>query len=140
MPQHWLLKTEPGEYAFDDLVAAGAAGDCWDGVRNHQAAAFMREMQSGDEVFIYHSGRERGVVGTAEVIRAAYSDPTDTSGRFVAVDVRAGLRLAEPVSLAAIKSDPAFADFQLVRQPRLSVMPVGARHWQRIMALGRASG
>ena len=136
--KYWLLKTEPGEYAFDELVAAGARGDMWDGVRNHQAANFMRGMAAGDHALIYHSGRAREIVGSAEITRAAYPDPTDDSGRFVAVDLRALDTFESPVSLAAIKADAAFNDFLLVRQARLSVMPVTRTQWQRIERMASA--
>ncbi len=133
--KYWLLKTEPETFSFDDLVACGAAGDTWDGVRNHQAAGFLREMAVGDQGLCYHSGRERRVVGTFEVIRASYPDPTDPDGRFVAVTVRALAPLAQPVSLATIKAQPELADFALVRQPRLSVMPVDAPTWRKVLRL-----
>ncbi len=133
--QSWLVKTEPGEYAFADLLAAGSDGDDWDGVRNHQAAGFLRRMRVGDRVFVYHSGRERAIVGTAEVIRAAYPDPTDASGRFVAVRLRARNVLPQPVTLAAIKADAGFEGFALLRQSRLSVMPVEGGYRRRIERL-----
>ena len=133
--KYWLLKTEPETFSFDDLVACGAAGDTWDGVRNHQAAGFLREMAVGDQGLCYHSGRERRVVGTLEVIRASYPDPTDPSGRFVAVTVRALAPLPQPVSLATIKAQAELADFALVRQPRLSVMPVDAPTWRKVLRL-----
>jgi predicted RNA-binding protein with PUA-like domain len=136
--QYWLLKTEPETFSFDDLTACGAAGDTWDGVRNHQAAGFLREMAVGDQGLCYHSGRERRVVGTFEVIRASYPDPTDASGRFVAVTVRALERLPQPVSLTTIKAQPELADFALVRQPRLSVMPVSASTWRAVLRLAGA--
>jgi predicted RNA-binding protein with PUA-like domain len=132
---YWLLKTEPETFSFDDLLARGAAGETWDGVRNHQASAFLREMAVGDRGFCYHSGRERRIVGTFEVTRPSYPDPTDASGRFVAVTVRALERLSQPVTLAAIKAEPAFADLALVRQPRLSVMPITQQAWRRLLRL-----
>lgn len=134
--QRWLMKSEPGEYAFDDLLATGAAGDDWDGVRNHQAAGFLREMRAGDEALFYHSGKAREVVGTMQVTEPAYPDPTDASGRFVAVRVKALEAFATPVPLAAIKAAPACADFLLVRHPRLSVMPVPAAVWRWIVKQG----
>ncbi len=135
---YWLLKTEPETFSFDDLLGCGAAGDTWDGVRNHQAAGFLREMAVGDQGLCYHSGRERRVVGTFEVTRASYPDPTDPSGRFVAVTVRALARLPQPVSLATIKAQPGLSDFALVRQPRLSVMPVDAPTWRTLLRLAGA--
>ena len=135
---YWLLKTEPEDFSWADLVAAGARGETWDGVRNHQAAGFLRQMKRGDRAFIYHSGKERRLVGIGEISRASYPDPHDPEGRFVAVTVRARDVLVEPVSLAAIKADAAFADFLLVRQSRLSVMPVTDEQWQRLLAMARA--
>ena len=137
--RYWLLKTEPETYSFDDLVARGVAGDTWDGVRNHQACACLREMAVGDRGFCYHSGRERKVVGTLEVTEAAYPDPTDHSGRFVAVTVRAMEYLPRAVALATIKTDPAFAGCAWVRQPRLAVMPLSAADWWRLQRLAGVS-
>jgi predicted RNA-binding protein with PUA-like domain len=134
---HWLLKTEPDEFSFDDLVRRGAAGEPWTGVRNHQAANFLRQMAVGDRAYVYHTGNERRLVGVAEVIRAHYPDPGDASGRFVAVDVRALEPLPAAVPLAAIKAAPALADFLLVRQSRLSVMPVTAAERRVIERLAR---
>lgn len=135
---YWLLKTEPEEFSWADLVAAGARGETWDGVRNHQAAGFLRQMKRGDRAFIYHTGKERRLVGIGEICRASYPDPGDPEGRFVAVTVRARDALAEPVSLAAIKAHPAFADFLLVRQSRLSVMPVTDAEWALLLAMAGA--
>ncbi|MGE0484404.1 MAG: EVE domain-containing protein [Gammaproteobacteria bacterium] len=135
---HWLLKTEPDEFSWDDLCARGAAGEPWTGVRNHQAAKFLRQMAVGDSAYVYHTGNERRLVGVAEIVRAHYPDPGDASGRFVAVDVRAVAALAAPVTLAAIKAEPALADFLLVRQSRLSVMPVTAAERRVLERLARA--
>jgi len=132
---YWLLKTEPEEFSFAQLRAAGACGEVWDGIRNHQAAGYLRQMGAGDEVFIYHTGKEKRIVGTGEVLGAAFADVKDESGRFVAVKVRAREALAKPVTLTDIKSTPALADFVLLRQGRLSVMPVTAREWQAIRKL-----
>ncbi len=135
---YWLLKTEPDEFSWADLAARGAAGEPWTGIRNHQAAGFLRAMAVGDRAYVYHTGGERRIVGLAEITRAHYPDPGDASGRFVAVDVRALAPLAVPVDLAAIKREPALADFLLVRQGRLSVMPVGAAERRAIERLARA--
>ena len=96
-------------------------------------------MKVGDQAFFYHSGKERQIVGTVEITRAAYPDPTDASGRFVAVTVRALKPLAEPVTLSAIKAEPTLAEWRLVRNSRLSVMPVSRAEWQRVMRLSRGS-
>ena len=132
---HWLLKTEPDEFSFDQLRAAGARGETWDGIRNHQAANYLRAMRKGDTAFVYHTGKEKRIVGVAEVLREAFADAQDESGRFVAVTVRAREALASPVTLAAIKAEPRLADFVLLRQGRLSVMPVSAAQWKLILAL-----
>lgn len=123
----WLMKSEPGAYSWDDLVADGRTE--WDGVRNHQAANNMKAMKVGDRAFFYHSIVGKEIIGTMEVVREAYPDPTDARGRFVMVDVAPLTPVATPVTLAAIKAEPRLADLALVRQSRLSVVPVGAGHW-----------
>lgn len=130
----WLLKTEPEEYGYADLVAAGR--DRWDGVKNPTALKHLRAMVPGDQAFIYHTGKERAVVGLAEVVSHPYPDPEAGDPRLVVVDVVPRGRLAQPVPLAAIKADPAFAGWELVRIPRLSVMPVSPEHWERILQMG----
>lgn len=132
--QHWLLKTEPETFSFEDLD--GRASEPWDGVRNYQARNNLREMKRGDLALIYHSGAAREVVGVAEIVREAYPDPTADDARWLAVDVRARRALQEPVSLATIKADPSMAEVALVRHSRLSVMPIAAEHFERILALG----
>ncbi len=133
---YWLMKTEPGTWSWDDQVKAGTT--YWDGVRNFQASNNMKKMKVGDRCFFYHSGKERQIVGVVEVVKAYYADHTDRTGRFGMVDVRTIGPLAKPVTLAAIKADPDFADFLLVRASRLSVMPVSAAHWKRIRGMGGA--
>jgi predicted RNA-binding protein with PUA-like domain len=117
---YWLIKSEPDEYSFEHLLRDQRA--VWDGVRNPQARRYLSEMQVGDRLFYYHSMPERAVVGLAEVTRAAFPDPTDP--RWIAVEIRPLQRFGRPISLAQIKADPRFAELGLVRQPRLSVMPV----------------
>ena len=134
MPNHWLLKTEPSTYSFDRLVREGHA--VWDGVRNNLALAHLRAMKEGDRVLIYHTGSEKQVVGIARVTRAAYPDPALNDPKLVVIYLKPEAALASPVSLAAIKADPSFADFALVRMGRLSVMPVTAEQWKRIVAMG----
>lgn len=129
----WLVKTEPDEYSFDDLQLAGR--DVWDGVRNHAALKHMRAMKVGDEVFVYHTGKVRAVVGRARVVREAYPDPQADDEKWIVVDLEAVAPLANPVSLAAIKADSAFADWELVRISRLSVMPVPDPVWDRILTM-----
>lgn len=125
----WLLKSEPDSYGWDDLVRDG--GTEWDGVRNPAAAKHLREMAVGDRALIYHSGKAKAVVGVARVARAAQPDGED--GRWVSVRVEPEAPLPRPVTLAAIKTQPALADMALVRQGRLSVSPVSDEAWARII-------
>ena len=118
----WLVKTEPDAYGWADLVAEGTG--TWDGVRNHQAAGNLRRMAVGDGLFFYHSVSEKAIVGTARVTRAAEPDPTDGTGKWVAVRLEAEAAWERPVTLKAIKADTRLADMALVRQSRLSVCPV----------------
>jgi predicted RNA-binding protein with PUA-like domain len=134
---YWLLKSEPETWSWDQQASRGAKGETWDGVRNHQAAGFLRQMKKGDQAYFYHSGKARSIVGIVEVIREAFIDPTDQAGKFVAVQVRALRAMARPVSLAEIKTDPRLAELLLIRQSRLSVMPVAADHWRVIADLER---
>jgi predicted RNA-binding protein with PUA-like domain len=127
---HWLLKTEPETFSWDNQVERGAAGEPWTGVRNHTAKRNLKAMKVGDTAFFYHSGEERAVVGVAEVIRESYPDPTDPTGQFVVVDVKALHALSRPVTLAEIKAEPRLADMVLVRQSRLSVQPVTDAEWR----------
>jgi predicted RNA-binding protein with PUA-like domain len=127
---YWLFKSEPKAWSWDDQVKAGTAE--WDGVRNYQADNNMKAMKLGDRGFFYHSIGDREIVGVVEVVREHYLDPTDASGRFGMVDVKAVMPVETPVGLAAIKSDPAFQDLPLVRQSRLSVSPVPAESWHRL--------
>jgi predicted RNA-binding protein with PUA-like domain len=130
----WLLKSEPETWSWADQTAKGR--ERWDGVRNHQAARHLKAMRKGDRAFFYHSGAERRIVGLVRVVREAFPDPTDPTGRFVAIDIETEGALAQPVTLAAIKADPALAHLGLVRQSRLSVMPIDAPAWRRIGAMG----
>ena len=132
---HWLVKSEPGTYAWGDLVRDGRTR--WDGVRNPLARRHLESMRRGDLVLFYHSGEGKDVVGIARVARASYPDPTDGDGRWLAVDLEPVRPLAAPVALAAIKADRRLAGLALIRQPRLSVMPVDAAHFERILELGK---
>jgi predicted RNA-binding protein with PUA-like domain len=131
---YWLLKSEPGTWSWADMARAGRTE--WEGVRNHQAKLNLMAMKKGDRAFFYHSGAEKAVVGTVEVVREAYPDDSDPTGTFVMVDVKALEPLTRPVTLAAIKADARFKDFGLVTFSRLSVVPVTAAHWKAIAALG----
>jgi len=131
---YWLLKSEPGSWSWEDQVKAGTTD--WSGVRNPQAANFMKGMKKGDRAFFYHSGEERRIVGVVEVTKEFYPDPKDKEGRFGLVDVKTVGPVPEPVTLAAIKAEPKLKDLLLVRQSRLSVMPVDAAAWKLIARMG----
>jgi predicted RNA-binding protein with PUA-like domain len=130
----WLVKTEPSTYAWTDLVREG--GTRWDGVRNALARNHLAAMRKGDHALVYHSGDERAVMGIARVTRSAYPDPTADDPRWLAVDLEPLRPLAKPVSLATVKADARLANLALVRQSRLSVMPVDADAFARILAHG----
>ena len=132
---HWLLKTEPGEYSFAKLVEEGKT--TWNGVSNNLALQYMRQMRKDELVLIYHTGEERQIVGIAQLTSNPYPDPYAKDGKRVVIDLRPVEALATPVTLAQIKADPAFADFELVRLGRLSVMPVSPERWKAIVALGK---
>jgi predicted RNA-binding protein with PUA-like domain len=133
---HWLLKTEPEEFSWDDQVARGAKGEPWTGVRNYRARSNLKQMKKGERAFFYHTGKEKQVVGVVEVIREAYPDPTDADGVFVAVTVRSVKPLPAPVTLAAVKAEPRLAEMALVKYSRLSVQPVEEREWKMVCAMG----
>jgi predicted RNA-binding protein with PUA-like domain len=135
MPNRWLVKSDPETYSFADLRRDGRT--VWDGVANALALKHIRAMRSGDSVLVYHTGDERAIVGTARVASDPYADPKAGDEKLAVVDLAAGEPLPRPVALAAVKSDPAFADFALVRQGRLSVMPVPEPLWNRIVELAR---
>ncbi len=131
---HWLMKSEPGAWSWDDQVKAGSAE--WDGVRNYQAANNMKAMKIGDLVFFYHSVNEKQVVGIAEVVKEYYPDPTDAKGRFGMVDIKAIRPMVKPVTLAEIKAEPKLSELALIRQSRLSVLPVSPAEWKVICGMG----
>ena len=131
----WLLKTEPTEYSYDDLEREKRGR--WDGVRNPVALRNLRAMKKGDRVLVYHTGGEKSVVGTAEVAAEAYPDPKAKDERLVVVDLEPRRRLARPVTLAEIKAMAEFAESPLVRQGRLSVVPITAAQWKAVEAQGR---
>ncbi len=130
----WLVKSEPDAFSWSQQVEHGV--EPWTGVRNHQAKRNLQAMRLGDLALFYHSGTGREVVGVVEVVREAYPDPTATDGDWVCVDMRAVGPLPVPVALSAIRAMPELRDMALLRQPRLSVMPVDRPHWDRICALG----
>lgn len=131
----WLVKEEPGNYSYDQFVRDGKT--VWAGVKNPLAQKHLRSIRKGDRVFYYHSGKEKAVVGIAKATRDAYPDPANTAGKMFVVDLAPEKKLAQPVTLASIKSDKAFAEFPLVRISRLSVMPVTSAEWARIEKLSR---
>ena len=131
---HWLVKSEPDAFSWDQQVQNGT--EPWTGVRNALASNNLKAMKRGDRAFFYHSNIGKEIVGVVEVAREAYPDPTDETGRWVCVDMKAVGPLPKPVPLAAIKADPEFADLALVRMSRLSVMPVSDAHWARLCKLG----
>ncbi|KKJ75813.1 ubiquinol-cytochrome C reductase [Kiloniella litopenaei] len=131
---YWLMKTEPGSWSWDDQVAKGV--EHWDGVRNYQASNNMKAMQIGDRVFFYHSVKEKKIVGIVEVCKEYYPDHTDKSGRFGMVDVKTLYPMTSPVSLEEIKAHPDLQDMALIKQSRLSVMPVSNDEWQIICEMG----
>ncbi len=133
MNKFWLLKTEPKAYSYADLERDGST--VWDGVSSNAALKNIRDMRPGDLALIYHSGDERQAVGLAEVTRVPYADPRLGDPKLAVVDVKALRRLAKPVTLAEVKADPAFADFALVRQSRLSVVAVTPEQWHRLLAM-----
>ncbi len=136
MPRrHWLVKSEPGTYSWERFVREGQA--VWDGVRNPQARNHLAAMQAGDLVLFYHSGEDREVVGVAKVARTAYPEPGAGDPRWVAVDLVPGKPLAHSVALAEIKSDRALAGIPLVRQSRLSVLPLEPEAFERILELSK---
>jgi predicted RNA-binding protein with PUA-like domain len=132
----WLLKTEPGDYSWAELEKAGRAR--WDGVRNPAAIRNLGAMKVGDRVFVYHTGDEKAAVGVAEVVRAAYPDPKYPEGKLLVVDLEPRAKLARPVTLAEIKALAEFKDSPLVRQGRLSVVPLTAAQWKAIEARSKA--
>lgn len=130
----WLMKSEPFKYSWTDLNADGRTH--WNGVRNHQAALYLKAMAIGDEVFFYHSNEGLAVVGTARVVKTAYPDPSDEKGRFVMVDIEPIRPLANPVTLAAMKAEPRLGGMKMFQQFRLSVCPIAVDEWDVIVEMG----
>lgn len=130
---YWLVKSEPSEYSYDDLVKDGST--FWDGVRNYAARNNLKNMKVGDQVLFYHSVNEKAVVGISKVVREHYQDPTTDDDRWVVVDLTPERKLDNPVTLAQIKADPTLSDIALVRQSRLSVMPLEPNAFNRIVKM-----
>jgi predicted RNA-binding protein with PUA-like domain len=131
----WLVKEEPEHYSYEQFVADGST--VWSGVKNPLAQRHLRSMKKGDKVFYYHTGKQKAIVGTAKVATTPSPDPKDHSGKLFIVELQPEKRLARPVTLAEIKSSGRFADFPLVRMPRLSVMPVSEDQWALIERMAR---
>lgn len=134
MPNHWLLKTEPSTYSFANLVREGRAR--WDGVSNPVALRHLRTMRKGDQALVYHTGKEKSIVGIAKIVSDPYPDPKLNDAKLVVVDLEPVAPVPKPVSLAAIKADKQFAGFDLVRIPRLSVVPVTGSQWKTLLTMG----
>ncbi len=135
--QYWLMKSEPNVWSINQQKAAGLKGATWDGVRNYQAANNLKKMNKGDFCFFYHSNIGKEIVGVVEVIKSAFIDKTDKKNRFVAVQVRFIEKLKNPVSLKKIKRDKAFSHLPLIKQSRLSVMPIDYKSWKTICKMGK---
>ena len=135
MKQYWLLKSEPDVWSIDQQLKVGAKGADWDGVRNYQAANNLKKMKKGDLCFFYHSNIGKEIVGIVEVIKTAFIDPTDKEKRFVAVKVKYKSKLKTPVSLENIKKNKDLKDIALIKQSRLSVMPIDTKCWKIILKM-----
>ena len=133
---HWLFKTEAETFSWEMQKKRGAKGEPWSGVRNFAAAKHMKAMKKGDLGFFYHTGDEKQIVGIVEIIAEYKPDPTDETGKFGLVDVKAVQDVPKPVMLAQVKSDPKLKDMVLAREPRLSVQPVSEAEWKHICKLG----
>ena len=136
---YWLLKSEPGTWSWEDQINKGDEGEGWDGVRNYQASNNMKKMEIGDLAFFYHSVSEKSIVGIVEIIEKYQPDPTDLSGRFGMVVVKALKSFNRHVSLSDIKSNQDLQDISLVKQSRLSVMPIVEKHWEIILKMGKTA-
>ena len=134
---YWLLKSEPDVWSIDQQIKSGEKGSMWDGVRNYQAANNLRKMKKGDLCFFYHSNIGKEIVGIVKVIREAYPDPTDKSTKFVAVQVRFEKKLSQPVTLENIKKTKELKDLPLIKQSRLSVMPIDTKYWKIILNMSK---
>ena len=135
--QYWLLKSEPDVWSIDQQKKAGKKGATWDGVRNYQAAKNLKTMRKGDQCFFYHSNIGKEIVGIVEVIKEAYIDKTDQTGRFVAVTVKFIRKLNRPVPLEIIKKTEKLSHLSLIKQSRLSVMPIDSKSWKILNKMGK---
>jgi predicted RNA-binding protein with PUA-like domain len=133
---HWLLKSEPSSWSWDQQLAAGEKGTFWNGVRNHLAKKHLMAMKKGEQAFFYHSNEDKAIMGIVEIAKTYYPDPTDETGKFGMVDVKALKPLKKPVALAEIKQEPRLSDMVLVNNSRLSVQPVTDEEWKLVLAMG----
>ena len=135
--QYWLFKSEPNTWSWNDQLKKGEKGEHWDGVRNYQAAKNLKSMKKGDLCFFYHSNIGKEIVGIVEVIKEFYLDKTDKSGRFVAVNVRFKKKLPKPITLENIKKNKKLCHLSLIKQSRLSVMPIDSKSWKILNNMGK---
>jgi predicted RNA-binding protein with PUA-like domain len=133
----WLVKTEPDDYSFDDLVRDGKT--IWNGVNNNLALKYLRQIKKNDSLMIYHTGAEKAIVGLATAVSDAYADPAGSSDKQAVVDIRAGAKLSSAVTLAAVKAQPRLAQWELPRLGRLSVMPVPEEYWKIVLAMAEST-
>lgn len=137
MKNYWLVKSEPNVWSIDQQKKSGAKGTVWDGVRNYQAAKNLKTMNKGDLCFFYHSNIGKEIVGIVEVIKESFTDPTDKEKRFVAVQLKFKQKLKSPVTLENIKQNKELSNLALIKQSRLSVMPIDSKSWKIICKLGK---
>ena len=135
--QYWLMKSEPDVWSIDQQKKAGVKGAPWDGVRNYQAAKNLKSMKKGDLCFFYHSNIGKEIVGIVEVIKESYLDKTDKSGRFVAVTVKFIEKLSKPIPLESIKKIKELSHLALIKQSRLSVMPIDSKSWKKLINMSK---
>ena len=134
--QYWLMKSEPNTWSIEQQRKAGTKGTIWDGVRNYQAANNLKKMKKGDLCFFYHSNIGKEIVGVVKIIKTAFIDPTDKKGKFVAVQVRFKEKLKKNITLEDIKKDKSFVHLSLIKQSRLSVMPIDSKSWKILYKMG----
>ena len=135
--QYWLMKSEPDVWSIEQQKKAGAKGATWDGVRNYQAANNLKSMKKGDLCFFYHSNIGKEIVGIVEVIKEAYLDKTDKSGRFVAVTVKFVEKFSRPITLENIKNTKELSNLAIIKQSRLSVMPIDSKSWKKLINMSK---
>ena len=135
--KYWLMKSEPDVWSIEQQIKAGTKGATWDGVRNYQAAKNLKSMKKGDQCFFYHSNIGKEIVGIVQVIKEHYKDKTDKSGRFIAVTVKFLKKLDKPITLEEIKKNKELGHLSLIKQSRLSVMPIDSKSWKILNKMGK---